>query len=121
MAEKGLVEPYIITGRYSFLKDDFESWLKKIDAKSFIKEWYYNKHDEQPHFYKENLVNKLGLDIFIEDNWDIVEHLNKTSVKHNPNLKVFWIYNMFDKGINYQYKFPSLSKAARQVRKKSKK
>ncbi len=115
LTEKGLIEPYIITARFSYLKDDIESWLKKIGAQKFIKEWYYNKNDEQPHLYKENMLNKLGIDIYIEDNWDIVTHLNQTSVKKKPDLKVLWIYNIFDRVIPYQYKFPSLKKAVEKV------
>lgn len=116
LSEQGLIEPYIITARFSFLKNDFESWLKKINAASFIKEWYYNKNDEQPHHYKERLIDKLGLDVFIEDNWDIVTHLNQTSTKKNPHLKIYWIYNLLDRGIPYDYKFSSLKKAADSVR-----
>ena len=116
MAKTGQIEAYIITGRFSFLKDDLEKWLKKINSKSFIKEWYYNKNDEQPHYYKEKLIDKLGLDFFVEDNWDIVHHLSQTSAKKNPNLKVLWIYNIFDRGIPYKHKFPSLKSAAQYVK-----
>lgn len=113
LSEKGIIEPYIITARYSFLKHDFEKWLKKMKAERFIKQSFYNTKDEQPHLFKERMIRELGLDVFVEDNWDIVAHLTKSSCKTNQNLKVFWIYNLFDRGITYHYKFPSLRKAAR--------
>ncbi len=117
LAKEGKIEVYIITGRYSFLKDDLEKWLKKIGAETFIKKWYYNKNDDQPHTYKEKLVRELKLDFFVEDNWDIVKHLNTTLKTENPKLKVFWIYNIFDQKIQYPHKFSSLKKAIESIQK----
>lgn len=119
MAKKDEIEAYIITARYDFLKDDFESWLDKIQAKKYFKGCYYNKNNEQPNIFKERLIRQLKLDVFIEDNWDIVKYLNSkisskgrsTFGRKNHNLKVFWIYNIMDKGLEYPYKFPSLNKA----------
>ncbi len=111
LSKEGKIEVYIITGRYSFLKDDLEKWLNKIDSKSFVKEWFYNKHDAQPHTYKEKIIRALNLDIYIEDNWDIVNHLNAMQKEKNPKLKVLWIYNLFDRNIPYKHKFPTLKKA----------
>lgn len=120
MAKKREIEAYIITARYDFLKDDFERWLDKIQAKKYFKGCYYNKKNEQPNLFKERLINKLDLDIYIEDNWDIVKYLNskiknpsyaKEATEGKPKCKVFWIYNLFDRGINYPYKFPRLKKA----------
>lgn len=118
LAKKGEIEVYIITGRYSFLKKDLEKWLKKIKADTFVKEWFYNKNDDQPHTYKEKLVRDLNLDVFVEDNWDIVKHLNSKLNSHNPKLKVYWIYNIFDRNIPYDHKFPSLKKAVESFKEK---
>lgn len=109
MVKKGEIETYIITARYDFLKDDFESWLDKIQAKKYFKGCYYNKNNEQPNVFKERLIRQLKLDVFVEDNWDIVKYL-KSKIK-NQNLKIIWVYNIFDKGLEYPYKFPSLNKA----------
>ena len=105
------IEAFIISGRYDSLKGDFNSWLKKIEAKKYFKEIYYNSRDEQPPIYKERMIKKLKLDIFIEDNWDIIKHLNADVQKMNTHCKLFWIYNIFDRKIEYPYKFSSLKKA----------
>lgn len=118
LSKDGKIEVYIITGRYSFLKDDLEAWLKKMGAETFVKKWFYNKNDDQPHTYKEKLVRDLKLDVFIEDNWDIVRHLNSQLIKENPNLKVFWIYNIFDSKIPYEHKYATLKKAVESIREK---
>ena len=36
------IKAYIITGRYSFLKKDYEIWLKKIKAKTIFEKCYQN-------------------------------------------------------------------------------
>ena len=117
LAKERKIEVYIITGRYSFLKDDLEAWLKKIGAETFVKQWYYNKTDAQPHTYKENLIRDLKLDVFVEDNWDIVQHINAKVKPHNPNLRIYWIYNIFDRNIKYEHKYSSLKKAVESIKK----
>lgn len=106
LEKKGLIEPYIITARYDFLKNDVQRWLKFMNANSFFKGAYMNQNNLQPHAFKEQMVHKLDLDIFIEDNWDVVEHLTKKT-----NVKAYWIYNIFDRNIPHAYKFPSLQMA----------
>ena len=105
MAKK--IEAYIITGRYSFLKKDYEIWLKKIKAKTIFEKCYQNQNDLQPNEFKEIMIKKLNLDVYVEDNWDIVE---KLKIK-NEKLKVFWITNILDKNIPYKYKFNKLKEA----------
>lgn len=101
------IEAYIITGRYSFLKKDYEIWLNKIQAKKIFKKCYQNNNDLQPNEFKEIKIKELSLDVYIEDNWDIVEKLKIKSEK----LKVMWITNILDKYIPYQYKFNNLKEA----------
>jgi len=95
------IKAYIITARYSFLKNDLEKWLNKMDINHYFSGVFYNEKDEQPHLFKERTIKKLNLDIFVEDNWDIVRHINQ-------KVKVLWIYNIFDRNIHYKYKFSSL-------------
>lgn len=111
------IELYIITGRYSFLREDFEKWIKAIHAHTFVKDWYFNEHDEQPHIFKEKLITKLNLDVFVEDNWDIVNYLNSQLSLLNSQLKIYWIYNIFDRKISYQQKFPHLKSAVAAIKK----
>jgi len=106
------IKAYLITARYSFLKKDLDFWIKKLKLKKFFSGIYHNKNDEQPHLFKEKMIKKLKLDIFIEDNWDIVDYLNK---KLNKQTKIFWIYNLLDKKIDYKNKFPNLKKAIKKI------
>ena len=104
------IEGYIITARYGFLQEDFDKWHEKLEAKKYFKKCYVNKKNKQPHVYKNELVQKLDLDYFIEDNWDIVRALSQDP--QNTNRKILWIYNAVDHlFISYPYAFPSLKKA----------
>lgn len=108
------IEAYIITARYSFLNDNTEKWFKKMEVDKHFKGSFMNKDDKQPHLFKEEMIKKLDLDIFIEDNWDIVKHLEQ---KFATDRKIFWIYNLFDRKIAYGYKYPGLKQAVDKLKK----
>ena len=109
LVKNNSIEAYLITSRYSFLKKDFESWKKKLSAETVFVQCFMNEHNEQPHKFKEKMVQSLKLDVFIEDNWDIVEHLSKKC----PDTRILWIYNIFDRGVTYPYRFNLLNKAVK--------
>ncbi len=107
MIKQKKIKAYIITARYSFLKQDLEKWLKKIDVDHYFSGVFYNEKDEQPHLFKERMIKKLKLDMFVEDNWDIVNYL-LTKSRSPSGQKIYWIYNIFDRNIKYKYKLSSL-------------
>lgn len=107
LKKQNLIEPYLITGRFAHLNQDFERWKKRMKADELFVGTYLNLQDEQPHMFKEQMIKELDLDVFIEDNWDIVKYL----AKRFTNKKVFWISNLFDRQQQYQYKFLSLNTA----------
>ncbi len=108
LVEQGKVEAYIVTGRYDSLKTDFDKWMEKIEAKKYFKAYIHNAKEEQPFVFKKKMIAKFKLDIFVEDNWDIIQLLNNDRLS---KTKVFWINNALDKGVNYKYKFSNLRSA----------
>lgn len=112
LVQSGKIEAYIITGRYNFLESDFKTWLKKLNRKNIFSGTYINKKNEQPHLFKERMIKDLKLDVFIEDNYDIVEHLVKKT-----RSRIFWIYNFLDRGIIHPYKFSGLKTALDKITK----
>lgn len=109
------IKLYLITGRYGFLKNDYENWLKKISAESIFTECYLNKNNLQPNEFKEKMIKKLKLDIYVEDNLDIIEKLNSHK-SANWRTKILWITNIADKKIPYQFKFFSLKEVCRYLK-----
>jgi hypothetical protein len=104
LIKKHKIEAYIITARYSFLKKEFMAWMKKLKAHTFLIDAHYNKNDMQPNEFKKLMIKKLHLDIFVEDNWGVIQKLNGDLQK----TKIFWITNLLDKNKIYKYKFNNL-------------
>lgn len=101
------IKAYIVTARYSFLGGEFMEWATRNRLDKTFSGIYFNADDEQPHFYKERMIKKLGLDVYVEDNFDIVKYLEKKFRRS----KIIWIYNIFDHFLSYSHKFPSLKRA----------
>jgi len=116
LVTQGKVEAYLITGRYDHLKDDLEGWLKKISPTPFFKAIYHNQSNEQPQLYKQQKIKELDLDIFIEDNWDIVSHLLHAKNKGLIKTDVYWISNLIDWHYSYPHKFLNLKQALYKIK-----
>jgi Txe/YoeB family toxin of Txe-Axe toxin-antitoxin module len=114
LIESGKIDPYIITGRYASLVGDFEKWTKRLEREYGFTSFSYNRENEQPHIYKKRMMKEMNLDIFIEDNWDIVRMIKSSSGA--PKTKIFWITNPIDKFfIGYENKFNNMREVARRL------
>ncbi len=110
LVKEGKIEAYLITARFGFLGNSVLRWVKYNNLTNTFKEVYYNKNDEQPHLFKERMINKLKLDAYIEDNFDIVTHISKTTPAH-----IMWIYNILDRSALFPHKFPHLDHALKHM------
>ncbi|MBI4137304.1 hypothetical protein HY469_04545 [Candidatus Roizmanbacteria bacterium] len=112
------IEAFILTGRYAFLEDNLIRWLVKYGAADLFAGIHVNKEFEQPHHFKEQMLKKLKLDFYVEDNLDIVTYLvNSKQLKANTknNTEIHWIYNFLDRGITYPHKHPHLRSFLRHI------
>lgn len=112
------IKAYIITGRNESLKNDFKEWLIKLEAGKFFSGSYFNDKNEQPFLFKERMIKKLKLDLYVEDNWDIVSYLNsiKNKSERNSKIKIYWIYNIFDRLKKFPNKFPNLDSVVKKIK-----
>jgi hypothetical protein len=109
-----LIEPYLITGRFGHLKKDYLKWKQKMGAEDLFVNCYMNGRNEQPHLFKERMIKELKLDVFIEDNWDIVQYLDQTfgqKQDYQDLVKIIWLSNILDFKINYHAKANNLKQA----------
>ena len=106
LTQEGIIMPYVITARFKCLKDDFTRCMHKIDASTYFAGQYQNLQDELPHRYKERMIHELGIEYYIEDNWNIVEYLNKVT-----KATILWVSNPLDADIPYDYRFDNLKDA----------
>lgn len=115
---EGKIEAHLITGRYASLTNDFQSWMKSIDSDKLFASQSHNIKNEQPHIFKQNMIKKMGLDVFVEDNWDIVSELKATGSKLQATGKtrIFWISNLLDRHIAHEHKFYNLKGVIKELK-----
>ncbi|HUW24517.1 MAG TPA: hypothetical protein VMW04_02705 [Patescibacteria group bacterium] len=77
LAREKEYELFVISGRYSFLKDETKNWLKKRELEDLFAEVFVNLGDEQPHLFKERMLRKIKADIFVEDDEEIASFLKE--------------------------------------------
>lgn len=109
------IEPYIVTGRYASLSRDLEKWKSLLTDKYGFRNYFNNIRDEQPNAFKARMIKKLNLDVFVEDNWDIVQLLHKNGTA--KTTKLFWITNILDRFLPYDRKFSNLRNVAKELKK----
>ena len=107
LSHEGVIEAHLVTARFGFLEEHLLRFLDRWDLRDAFSTITLNTREEQPHEYKARIVHEKKFDYYIEDNWDIVSHMNATKGK----TQVHWIYNLFDRGREYPHKHPYLEKA----------
>jgi len=80
---------YLISSRFSFLKKRTSDLVKSFGFDKIFNAMYFNYNNKQPHLFKNEIINKLGLDMFIDDDLQLLNYL----VEKNPKTKFFWLNN----------------------------
>ncbi len=70
-------ELFVVSSRYSFLDERTKEWFKFYKMRKFFKHIYINMNNEQPHIYKERMIKKLKLKVFIDDDKPLLNNLKK--------------------------------------------
>jgi len=82
-------ELYLVSSRFSFLKNKTDAWLKKNKLEKCFKKMYFNYEDKQPHIFKDEMLKILHIDTFIDDDLDLLLYLSD----HNPEIKFYFLTN----------------------------
>ncbi|OGH17352.1 MAG: hypothetical protein A3C30_04080 [Candidatus Levybacteria bacterium RIFCSPHIGHO2_02_FULL_40_18] len=78
---------YLISSRFSFLKQRTADWDKKNNLFGYFKKCYFNEKDEQPHKFKDSIIKKEKIKKYIDDDLDLLLFLSK----ENPNIEFYWV------------------------------
>lgn len=78
---------YLVSSRFSFLKKKTDAILKKYNLDNYFNGIYFNYENQQPHLFKEETIQKLKIDTYIDDDFDLSLYLSKKI----PKLKIYWI------------------------------
>ncbi len=86
LAKNKKYELYIISGRYSFLEKETDIWLEKRKIRNLFKKIFINYKNDQPHLFKEKIINEIRPDIFIDDDGLLSDYLAE---KVRPRIYCF--------------------------------
>jgi hypothetical protein len=78
---------YLISSRFKFLEPETTQLVKKYHLDNIFNKLYFNYDNKQPHEFKNEVLQKLNLDIFVDDDLSLVRYV----AKDNPKTKFFWL------------------------------
>lgn len=78
---------YLISSRFKFLEGETKRLVKKHRLDKTFDSLYFNFENKQPHLFKEEVLKKLNLDIYIDDDLSLLKHVAKS----NPATKFYWL------------------------------
>jgi hypothetical protein len=81
------IKKYLVSSRFSFLKNRTDGVLKKYQLKKYFDGIYFNYENKQPHLFKEETIKKLKIDTYIDDDIQLSVFL----AQRNPRLTIFWV------------------------------
>lgn len=84
---------YLISSRFSFLKKRTDDLIKRYRFDKIFNAMYFNYANNQPHKFKDGIIKKLSLDMYIDDDLQLLEYL----IDKNPETKFFWLNNKVSK------------------------
>jgi hypothetical protein len=90
---KNINKYYLISSRFSFLKKRTDDFIKNNDLDKIFNAMYFNYENKQPHQFKNEVIKKLNIDMFVDDDLQLLEYL----VSKNPGIKFFWLNNKISK------------------------
>ncbi len=108
LVQQDKMRAFVITGRFSMLKKDLQYKLTQLGAQTMFTKCYITANDEQPHLYKAKMIKNLQLDVYVEDNWDIVQYLDE---QVGDRCTIIWLSNWIDNKIDYHHKVTSMNQA----------
>lgn len=87
LALKNSNKHYLISGRFGFLKNKTHELIKKYGFDKIFNGLYFNFDNNQPHLFKDEIIKKLNIDLYVDDDLQLLEYL----AEKNPKIKFFWL------------------------------
>lgn len=78
---------FLISSRFGFLEKKTKALLKKYKLDTLFDGMYFNFEDKQPHIFKNEVLRKLHLDIYIDDDLHLLQYL----VSYHKKTQFFWL------------------------------
>ncbi len=78
---------YLISSRFGFLKKTTEKLVGKHGIDKMFRSLHFNFVNDQPHLFKNQLIQKLKIDQYIDDDLSLLNFLAEKNLK----AKFFWL------------------------------
>jgi hypothetical protein len=86
---------YLVSSRFSFLENRTNDLIKQHQLDKIFTAMYFNYSNDQPHEFKNKMIKKLNLDIFVDDDLQLLGYL----ADKNPKTKFFWLNKKLSKNL----------------------
>lgn len=80
---------YLISSRFGFLKKRTRVLIQKYRLNKIFDEMYFNFENKQPHIFKNEVIKKLKIDRYVDDDLLLLQFL----ARKNQKTKFFWLNN----------------------------
>ena len=87
---------YLVSSRFSFLKERAEAIIKKYEFDKIFDDMFFNFEDQQPHTFKDEVIKKMKIDRYVDDDLPLLEFVSK----NNPKVKFFWLNKKVNKKLS---------------------
>jgi len=78
---------YLISSRFGFLEERTKKLIETYKFESIFDKMFFNFTNKQPHEFKDDILQKLHLDIYVDDDF----HLLKYVAKRNKRTRFYWL------------------------------
>lgn len=92
LAQEKKHKRYLISSRFGFLEKTTQALIKKYHFTSIFDDMFFNFENKQPHLFKNEVIKKLNIHMFIDDDLPLLKFL----AKKNPKITFFWLNNKID-------------------------
>jgi len=93
ISKKNAHNYFLISGRFGFLQKRTDEIIKKYELDKVFKKIFINLRNEQPHIFKSNLMKKLQINKYVDDDLYLLRYASK----QNPKTIFFWLNNKVSK------------------------
>ena len=69
------------------MRNKTEALIKKHELDMFFDGLFFNFGNEQPHFFKKAVIEKLKIDLYVDDDLRLLNYL----LLENSKTKFFWL------------------------------
>lgn len=86
---------YLISSRYDFLRSMTDRIIKKHQLDAVFRELFFNYENKQPHVFKNQIINNLKLDAFVDDDLYLLKYI----AGKNNKIKLYWFNDKLNKRV----------------------